>query len=164
MLLGSGVDVVNATMWFLMLIVVPLAVATSSREANAKYGWLNHVAQLIWIVARFAIVPQTPAGFAGRGLAPISIFVWKEVSLRSPSMLLFNHVLINVTMLIVMYMTADGQNFELTLAFLRLPVMSVLMMALFCYRRSRPIDDTPNESCIRERCAEMLSFVLESGD
>jgi hypothetical protein len=151
------------------MVVLPAAAATGSREAHAKYGWVNHVVQNAWLVARIMLI-NTRGPPCQMVVFFAVLFFWKHVSLQSLSMLLFNHVQINCSLLLVWHLVPDllleisgGDADAETRMRLWCPLVSTLMIALFCYRRCRPLAELLQSPVDQSRCAELLERVLAGG-
>jgi len=161
--------------WFYTLTVVPCALATSSAAMHAKYGWLNQVIQVVWLVARFGSA-NSYLGSADQnermlGYAAM-IFIWNEFALRSLSMLLVNHILVLTLLPLIWHFTGNvngsliESNFRLQdRMHMHVPVVSAVMIVVFCYRRYRPNElnvPLPELRAIKSRCAQLLSLLLQS--
>eukprot|EP00656_Telonema_subtile_P047346 TRINITY_DN542_c0_g4_i1.p1 TRINITY_DN542_c0_g4~~TRINITY_DN542_c0_g4_i1.p1 ORF type:complete len:627 (+),score=107.01 TRINITY_DN542_c0_g4_i1:184-2064(+) len=140
----------------LVFVVAPLTLLTWSPESHARFGWINQVAQHVWLVTRLVgpgarIEEQKVAMFVAGAL------IWNELSISSFGMLLFNHALTNLIVLSFLSLVAPTSL-----------LLSVLMISFFCYRRSRPLEDADelpqNLSGLTIKCAELVRVVLESGD
>jgi hypothetical protein len=109
--LGGEYDVFEAPVLVLMLVVVPTAAATSSAELHAKYGWVNQVLHIGWIITRFTTRTSSGTLYQNQKMAILCgimiIFTWNELSLRSLSMLLFNHVLVLAAMPLAWHFTGN---------------------------------------------------------
>jgi len=171
------IGVFDLQLWSMMLIVIPCAAATSSAAVHAEYGLVNQVIQVTWLIARF-VWPNAHVGCFYQNekmlMYAVFLFTWNEVSLRSLSMLLVNHILVLASLPLTWHLTGNvvGTRPEAvyglqTRMYLYLPVVSALMVTVFCYRRHRPqVDDVCEEStdAVRSRCAALLSLLLKSGD
>merc|ERR1712166_1189537 len=190
---GRGQTIGDMTV-FNLFVLTPLAAATNTQKMHAKYGWLNQLLQMVHYV--YAIGLSNDVIASERSICtPLLMFAFNEFSLRSPSMLLFNHILLNIGMLRItggvlsvpgttgtsalrliwqFVVTQDVSAVDTQACkYLWCPIVSILMVALFCYRRSRPIEESPLKLSVhnqepedpsKAQCARLLRLVLESGD
>eukprot|EP00656_Telonema_subtile_P043081 TRINITY_DN4944_c0_g1_i1.p1 TRINITY_DN4944_c0_g1~~TRINITY_DN4944_c0_g1_i1.p1 ORF type:complete len:593 (-),score=93.65 TRINITY_DN4944_c0_g1_i1:298-2076(-) len=139
-----------------LLVIMPLKFLINAH--HEKYGWVNNVVHYIWFLVFWHC----------GGMASVSIdrvirimvihYSWNEISLRSLSMLLVNHLLCTTFFLL----SFPGHHTVGSL------LLSAASIALFCYRRWPPSaqpDEEPRQlSDLTDRCAELVQLVLESGD
>eukprot|EP00656_Telonema_subtile_P047344 TRINITY_DN542_c0_g2_i7.p1 TRINITY_DN542_c0_g2~~TRINITY_DN542_c0_g2_i7.p1 ORF type:complete len:622 (+),score=138.04 TRINITY_DN542_c0_g2_i7:129-1994(+) len=143
----------------LAFIVAPLALLTSSTEASARFGWVTRIVQHAWLAARILIpLAAQPEVQVERIILFVALqFMWHEVSISSFSELLFNHCLTNLIVYSLINVSAPT-----------CPLLSLFMISIFWYRRSRPLEDAnelpQNLSGLTMKCAELVRVVLESGD
>eukprot|EP00658_Telonema_sp_P-2_P034616 TRINITY_DN2525_c0_g1_i6.p1 TRINITY_DN2525_c0_g1~~TRINITY_DN2525_c0_g1_i6.p1 ORF type:complete len:602 (-),score=127.35 TRINITY_DN2525_c0_g1_i6:443-2248(-) len=141
-----------------LALTFPLALITCAVSYN-RFGWTNQVVQQVWLAVRFMIASSmasstTPLETNQLFLFIAGHFMWNEVSLRTFSMFLFNHLITNLTVNIF-----DPEQS------LRCVFMSVITIGLFCFRRRRASASAGAlEPQLLTQCTAMIKLVLESGE
>eukprot|EP00658_Telonema_sp_P-2_P082740 TRINITY_DN87_c0_g1_i4.p1 TRINITY_DN87_c0_g1~~TRINITY_DN87_c0_g1_i4.p1 ORF type:complete len:778 (+),score=144.83 TRINITY_DN87_c0_g1_i4:132-2465(+) len=139
---------------FFVVTVLPLAVGSATMAVDTKYNWLNCFAQHLWFAALMATTANHDAATT---LAPlVGIFLWSEASPCSLGALLASHAAGNLTVF-----SASPDTSISCLA------MSAFLIAVFCYRRSRPLHDPPGmdgerSSTWLHTCDHLVNQILES--
>eukprot|EP00656_Telonema_subtile_P047342 TRINITY_DN542_c0_g2_i4.p1 TRINITY_DN542_c0_g2~~TRINITY_DN542_c0_g2_i4.p1 ORF type:complete len:725 (+),score=160.46 TRINITY_DN542_c0_g2_i4:163-2337(+) len=134
------------------ILVLPFTLVAHQRLGQS---WVPFLAQQTWTATALLLHRSSgPGPYVPFVMAHLA---WAEISSHSLSMLLLNHGLTNV-----LAISACPHHSAYCHLF------SLLMITLFCYRRSRPLEDADelpqNLSTLTVKCAELVRVVLESGD
>eukprot|EP00656_Telonema_subtile_P012602 TRINITY_DN16355_c0_g2_i1.p1 TRINITY_DN16355_c0_g2~~TRINITY_DN16355_c0_g2_i1.p1 ORF type:complete len:641 (+),score=153.72 TRINITY_DN16355_c0_g2_i1:139-2061(+) len=160
LLLVSGVSRMDVVGYVYVALIVPLALFSCDTSFHHKYGLVNQALQLAWLAVRLAMPNSNVDEEVGLFFTTMAVFLWNEVSMRSFSAVLLNHTLVNLA--VAMF----HNNVPTSL------MLSLVMISVFCYRRSRGPDSCADlgHTCSKElanlksTCSGILKLVLQSGD
>eukprot|EP00658_Telonema_sp_P-2_P003163 TRINITY_DN1115_c0_g2_i4.p1 TRINITY_DN1115_c0_g2~~TRINITY_DN1115_c0_g2_i4.p1 ORF type:complete len:330 (+),score=37.15 TRINITY_DN1115_c0_g2_i4:157-1146(+) len=134
---------------------------SASAQANERFGGLIRLMYLAWLGARLWHPKEESLVSPGRFrvndiLIWMHLFVWLELSMERLSTALLNHGAVNAIVI------GFGCTHRLTI-----PLLSVVMITLFCYRRRRHAKQGPSEESLvlaLDQVGKLVRLVLESGD